>query len=66
MTAWEQVLLGIGGLLVLLFFWPGVKAAMEKSKQAENPDWSGAFIPIAVVVIFVVLLVMIARSCNKL
>ena len=38
MAAWEQVLLGIGGLLILFFFWPGAKAAMEKSREAENPD----------------------------
>jgi len=62
MAAWEQVLLGIGGLLILFFFWPGAKAAMEKSKQAENPDWAGVFIPVTAVVIFIVLLVMVARS----
>jgi hypothetical protein len=62
MAAWEQVLLGIGGLLLVFFFWPGAKAAMEKSRQAENPDWGSVFIPIAAVVIFIVLLVMFARS----
>jgi Na+/melibiose symporter-like transporter len=62
MAAWEQVLLGIGGLLILFFFWPGAKAAMEKSRQAENPDWAGVFIPVTAVVIFIVLLVMVARS----
>jgi hypothetical protein len=61
-AAWENVLLGIGGLLMLFFFWPGAKAAMEKSKQAENPDWAGVFIPVAAVVVFIVLLVMVARS----
>ena len=62
MAVWEQVLLGAAGLLLLFFFWPGAGAAMEKSKQAENPDWGGVFIPISVVVIFIVLLVMVARS----
>jgi hypothetical protein len=62
MAAWEQVLLGIGALLLVFFFWPGAKAAMENSRQAENPDWGGVFIPIAAVVIFIVLLVMVARS----
>lgn len=62
MAAWEQVLLGIGGVLILLFFWPGAKAAMEKSRKAENPDWAGVFIPVTAVVIFIVLLVMFARS----
>lgn len=62
MAAWEQVLLGIGGLLLVFFFWPGAKTAMEKSRQAENPDWGSVLIPIAAVVIFIVLLVMFARS----
>jgi len=62
MAAWEQVLLGIGALLLMCFFGPGAKAAMEKSRQAENPDWGGVFIPIAAVVIFIVLLIMFARS----
>lgn len=62
MAAWEQVLLGIGALLLVFFFWPGAKAAMEKSQQAENPDWGSVFIPIVAVVIFIVLLVMFARS----
>ncbi len=62
MAAWEQVLLGIGALLIALFFWPGAKAAMEKSKQAENSDWGGVFAPIVAVIIFIVLLVMVARS----
>ena len=55
MAAWEQVLLGIGALLLVFFFWPGAKAAMEKSRQAENPDWGGVFVPIAAVVIFIVI-----------
>ena len=62
MAAWEQVLLGIGALLLVFIFWPGAKAAMEKSRQAENPDWGSVFIPIAAVVMFIVLLVMFSRS----
>lgn len=62
MAVWEQILLGVGGLLLVFFFWPGAEAAMEKSKQAENPDWGSILIPISAVVIFIVLLVMVARS----
>ena len=62
MAIWEQVLLGIGAFLILLFFWPGAKAALEMSKRAENPDWKGVLIPIAAVILFVILLVMMVRS----
>jgi len=62
MAVWEQVLLGLGGLLILFLFWPGAKVAMQKSKEAENPDWRGALVPIGLVVLFVIILVMLARS----
>ncbi len=62
MALWEQILLGMGAFLILFFFWPGAKVAMERSRQAENPDWKGALIPVGLVVIFVILLVAIAKS----
>jgi hypothetical protein len=62
MAGWEQVLLGMGAVVLVFFFWPGVKAAMQKSKEAENPDWQGALIPVGVVILFVVLLIMVARG----
>lgn len=62
MAIWEQILLGIGGLVILLLFWPGVKTALERSKQAENPDWKGALLPIGAVVLFVILLILLAKS----
>ena len=62
MEMWEQIVLGMGAALLLFLFWPGAKAAMEKSKQAENPDWKGALLPIGAVVLFVILLIAFARS----
>ncbi len=62
MAIWEQVLLGIGAFIILFLFWPGTKAAMERSKQAENPDWKGALIPIGAVILFVALLIYVAKS----
>ncbi len=62
MAMWEQILLGIGAFVILFLFWPGAKAAIEKSRQAENPDWMGALIPIGAVVLFVILLILVARS----
>ena len=62
MAAWEQVLLGIGAFIILFVFWPGVKSAMQRSKQAENPDWQGALLPIGTVILFVVLLILIVKS----
>ena len=62
MAFWEQVLLGIGAVVLVFLFWPGVKVAMQKSREAENPDWQGALFPIVVVVLFVILLIILARG----
>jgi len=62
MKIWEQVLLGIAALLLVLLFWPGVKVAMERSSQAENKDWRGVLVPIGLVILFVIVLIIIAKS----
>lgn len=62
MQMWEQVLLGIGAVILVFIFWPGVKVAMQKSKEADNPDWQGVLLPIGVVVLFIILLVVFARG----
>lgn len=62
MAVWEQVLLGIAALVILFLFWPGARAAVERSKAVENPDWKGVLIPIGLVVLFVVLLIAVSRS----
>jgi len=58
---WEQILLGGLAILLIFLFRPGIKAALERSRQAEK-DWKGALIPIGLVVVFVVLLIAMARS----
>ena len=59
METWEKILLGVVALLVLLWFRPGIKAAMEQSRNAER-DWAGALIPIALVILFVLALIALA------
>jgi hypothetical protein len=58
--AWEMLLLGAVAVLVILWFRPGIQAAFERSRQAEKNDWQGAIIPLAVVVLFVILLLLLA------
>lgn len=62
MAVWEQALVAIVIVAVLYFWGPGAKKAMEESQQAENPDWKGALIPIAMVILFVILLISLARG----
>lgn len=59
MAIWEQVLLGVGGVILIFLFWPGIKHRMEESRKAEK-DWPAVIWPLAAVVLFIVLLIAIA------
>ena len=57
MALWEQLLLGAAGLLIVFFFWPGVKATMERSRQAEEKHWGTVALLAALLIGFVMLLI---------
>ena len=59
-ATWEKIVAGILVLLLLFAFRPGLKAVLERSRQAEK-DWWGALLPIGVVVLFVILLIALSR-----
>ena len=55
LATWEKILLGILALLIILWFFPGVKTLMKQS--ADTPrDWPAVVLPLLAVVAFVVLL----------
>ncbi len=58
-ATWETVIVAILALALVFYLRPGIKAALEKSKETEKKDWSGALIPIAIVVLFVIFLIVI-------
>lgn len=61
-VAWWEILLGgLAALCVILWFQPGVKAAIERSRTAKK-DWPAALIPMGLVVLFVLLLIQWVRS----
>jgi len=61
-TAWWEILIGgLAALLLILWFRPGIKAAIERSKTAKK-DWPAALIPIALVVLFVLVLIQLVRK----
>ena len=60
MNLWEQILLGMVAVIVTFLFWPGIKKAIEQSKNVENPDWACALIPIGVVVLFIIFLISVS------
>ncbi|MDH3689620.1 MAG: hypothetical protein OEU36_09115 [Gammaproteobacteria bacterium] len=59
LETWEKLLLGVFGLLLIFWFRPGIKTIFERSRAAEHKDWAGLLIPIALVVLFVMLLIAI-------
>lgn len=56
LSSGESIALGALVLLVLFWMGPGVKASLERSKNAES-DWGGVLLPIGFVVIFVLFLI---------
>lgn len=62
MAWWQQALLGLVAVLVLWWSLPGIKAALEQSRRAEQRDWRGALLPVGVVLVFVLLLIALVRS----
>jgi hypothetical protein len=62
MALWEQLLIGVLVALLLLWFRPGIRAALKQSRDAERRDWSGALLPIGLVVLFVLLLIGLVRG----
>jgi len=61
-AAWWEILLGgLAAVLVVLWFRPGIRAAIERGRTARK-DWPAALIPLALVVLFVLLLIASVRS----
>lgn len=57
METWQQILTALLLVAMLFFIWPGVKASIERSKQAQEKHW-GTFILIALALAgFVALLI---------
>ncbi|MGB5439672.1 MAG: hypothetical protein WBN57_12380 [Gammaproteobacteria bacterium] len=57
MSTWEMLLLGAVVVMVLFWLGPGVKASLEQSRKAEKKDWAGVLFPVALVILFVILLI---------
>jgi hypothetical protein len=61
LSSWENLLLGALAIGIIFWFKPGIKAALERSKQAKS-DWVGVLIPLSAVIIFVFILVNMVKS----
>lgn len=62
MAVWEQILVGILVVLLLLWARPGIRAALKQGREAGERDWGGVLFAIGLVVLFVLLLIMLVRG----
>ena len=56
MQTWEIIVLLLMAGGVAYFFFPGVKAMLKQSEEAEK-DWPAVLIPLGLVVLFIILLI---------
>ena len=56
LSTWEQVFAGAAMIGIVIWMYPGIKAAMERSKDKPK-DWAGVVVPLIAVVAFVFLLI---------
>ena len=61
MELWEQLALGALAILVLFLFRPGIKATIERSKNAEEKHWGTLALLAIVLIAFVILLISSVR-----
>lgn len=61
MELWEQLVLGALAVLVLFMFGPGIKATIERSKQAQEKHWGTLALLALVLVAFVIFLISSVR-----
>jgi hypothetical protein len=57
MPVLEQILIAVVTALVVLWFRPGLKAALKQSRQAQHKDWQSLLLPLGLVILFVLLLI---------
>lgn len=61
MELWEQIALGALAILILFLFRPGIKATIEKSKNAEEKHWGTLALLALVLISFVIFLIWSVR-----
>lgn len=62
LPVWVQILTGLALVALLLFFGPAAYRAAKESPKGSAQDWLGLLIPIGGVVLFIILLIAMARG----
>jgi NADH:ubiquinone oxidoreductase subunit 6 (subunit J) len=61
MELWEQLVVGALAILVLFLFRPGIKATIERSKNAEEKHWGTLALLAVALIAFVIFLISSVR-----
>ncbi len=61
MGMWQQIGLGLIAAAALIFLLPAALRSRKEDRKATSDDWKGVLIPIAAVVGFVVLLILLVK-----
>ncbi len=61
MPFWQLLLIGLGMVALIFLFRPGIKRAFEQSRKATSDDWRGLLLPLGAVVLFVIVIIAMAR-----
>lgn len=59
MATWEMVLAGIVAAAVTMWFLPGIRQQLSRTREATDQpkDWRGVILPLVFVALFVLLLI---------
>ena len=61
MPLWEKIAFTIFVLVMIYLLYPGIRASLEKSRQAQDKHWGTVLILTAALVIFVLLLISVVQ-----
>jgi len=59
---WHQILLVVLALLIIFVFGPTSSRMLKNSPKGSRDDWIGLLKPIGLVVLFVIMLIVVARG----
>lgn len=62
MPLWEKIAFTVFTLAMLYYLYPGMLAAMDRSKQAEEKHWGTVLVLAAVLAVFILLLISVVRQ----
>ena len=62
MDLFLKILLAAIFVLLIVRMWPVARTWMENGPRAEKGDWNAVLLPLALVVVFVALLIMMVRG----